>query len=131
MLYLLAYRMSEAKDNRELTAYLQFWKAAEEYLQTSCRRTAPHVHAALQELATPLGPSVAEDLQLVGFRPLQHRRNGNDSMPSTRQVGHSAWQPPLPVLAGTDAATLLKSAAHERHSTSCNRLAACSGLCAS
>lgn len=79
-------RTTDLKDSRESTAYNQFLSAAVEYLQCSCRQNAPTVHAAAHELPSALGPSVAQDLQLVGFTPLEQGHSGAGNPMSSDEV---------------------------------------------
>ena len=81
-------RTTKPKGTRELDACHQFWSAAEDFIQWSRRETAQQVRAAAQQTQTALGPSVAEDLQLTGFIPLEQGHSSASSSPSPGQVVH-------------------------------------------
>ena len=79
-------RMTDLKDSREVTAFRHFLEAAVEYLQWSRRQDTLKANAAAHELHAVLGPSVAQDLQLVGFSPLEQGHSGAGSPPSIDEV---------------------------------------------
>ena len=79
-------RTTDLKDSREVTAFRHFLEAAVEYLQWSRRQDAPKANAAAHELHPVLGPSVAQDLQLVGFTPLEQGQNGAGNPLSSDEV---------------------------------------------
>jgi len=57
-----------------------------EYLQWARRQDAPKANAAAPELDPVLGPAVAQDLQLVGFTPLEQGHSGAGNPMSSDEV---------------------------------------------